>query len=94
MNIELLRKGCELAGMPTIYVGGAWHAVESGKLMLKVTSPEHLEWIKSRCASLLVAKVREMGDDGHWMLAQHIGMMATDEQRIVAAITVLEDKQP
>ena len=103
MDNSLLRKGCEVAGMrvhedkPT----GSWYVQALHTVVLWAHVPEHREWIESRCASLLVAKVRE-GDttirqyfyDELEAILAAISLSldmetATDEQRIRAAISVL-----
>jgi len=78
----------------------AW-CVRYGDSWLWAIYKDHREWIESRCASLLVAKVRERNlGQKLWLQLIDVAefefqkptVVATDQQRITAAMAVLEDK--
>ena len=94
MTDNELREACEMAGLNVSQQsGGVWVVIiEDGRSAFKLGWTIHFQSpaLPAYVAELLTAKVRELGDDGRWMLAQHGCLMDTPEQRIRAAMAVLK----
>lgn len=103
MDAELLRRGCKAAGLPLkVFSGADGFMVQVDGLWFALSNP----MVPSYVASLLVAKVREMEPgpglindtqkDLHLAYCRQFSglppgyMVATDEQRIRAALDALE----
>lgn len=101
MDSEVLREACELAGMEIVRWGDGWAIAVREDRFLNPEHPVERPWIESRCADLLVGKVRDLVNRG--VVASYalcaalqeieqdlIEVYATPAQRITAAMAVLK----
>ena len=105
MDRKLLRRACERAGLNVVtYVAtGGWGVELPNGTILRPGIPRDCEWIKSRCADILVGMVREIPRQHPLWNAFFMSLSnqndgdvwgtetATPEQRITAAMEVLPD---